>query len=94
MASAPRSAVRFFVANLPWSVGHLQLKDFFNGFGRVISANVHFDKKTGCSRGFGFVLMDDDGQILRRLENNKHLELEGSHIVVQLERDQRDQRDE
>lgn len=86
MASAPRSALRFFVGNIPWSVGHVELKEFFKGFGRVLSANVQFDKKTGCSRGFGFVLLDDDGQVLQKLENTKRLTLEGQYLHIQLER--------
>lgn len=88
MASVPRTAVKFFVGNLPWSVGHAELKHFFKGFGRVLGANVRFDTKTGSSKGFGFVVFDDDGQIVQKLENRNNLLLEGQHLNVRLEREE------
>lgn len=46
---------KLFVRNLPWTIGSLQLKEYFSGFGHVSSASVVFDKNTGMSRGYGFV---------------------------------------
>lgn len=52
--------VKFFVGNLPWSVGDAELEEVFNGLGEVQSARVITDRDTGRSRGFGFVEMQVD----------------------------------
>lgn len=82
MASSGRSFQKLFVGNLPWSVGHLELKNFFKEFGRVISANVVFDRNTGCSKGYGFVVFNNKS-ILQTLENKPKLVLEGQTIHIQ-----------
>lgn len=85
MASAARQLQKIFVGNLPWSVGHQELRDFFKEFGRVVSANVVFDKTTGCSRGYGFVVFanDRDIQTLQKLESKNRLFLEGQYLNIQ-----------
>lgn len=56
MATATlRSAHKLYVANLSWTVGHTDLKKFFNQFGSVNLATIIYDKDTGRSRNYGFV---------------------------------------
>lgn len=85
MAGAPSRAVfqRYFVGNLPWTVGHRDLREYFREFGRIASANVIFDKKTGLSRGFGFVLFETTENIAQNLENKSKLVFEGQTLTVQ-----------
>lgn len=52
---AARNINKIFVNNLPWTIGHQELRHHFAQFGFVTSANVIFDKSTGMSRGYGFV---------------------------------------
>ncbi|XP_019844687.1 heterogeneous nuclear ribonucleoprotein A/B [Bactrocera dorsalis] len=73
---------RLFVGNLPWTVGHQELRSYFKEFGRVISANVIFDKKTGCSRGYGFVVFNDITPIEKIESEQKHV-LEGNYLNIQ-----------
>ncbi|KAG4077879.1 hypothetical protein HA402_013813 [Bradysia odoriphaga] len=87
MASVPRAALKLYVRGLPWSVGNFELREFFKGFGRVISSNVHYNIKTGCSKGFAYVVLEDDGQVLQKLENTS-LVLEGANLNVKLERNE------
>lgn len=82
MASAARNIQKVFVGNIPWSIGHQELRDFFKQFGHVVSANVVFDKTTGCSKGFGFVVFGNEGQPLKKLENNSRLLLEGQYLNI------------
>lgn len=82
MASAARNLQKLFVGNIPWSVSHGELKYFFKQFGHVVSANVVFDKSTGCSRGYGFVVFDKEGEPLKKLENNSRLLLDGQHLSI------------
>lgn len=51
-----RSVHKLYVANLSWTVGPTDLKKFFNQFGSVNLATVIYDKATGRSRNYGFVL--------------------------------------
>lgn len=85
MAGVTRVARAFhkiFVGNLPWTVGHQELRNYFSEFGRVVSANVVFDKKTGCSKGYGFVTFNSLAAIERLEDEDKHV-LEGNFVKVQ-----------
>jgi superfamily II DNA/RNA helicase len=46
-----------YVANLPWSTTDRDLADRFGRFGEVHQATVITDKRTGRSKGYGFVDM-------------------------------------
>ena len=48
---------RIYVANLPWSHNDADLEDLFAGHGKVHAATVITDRRTGRSKGFGFVDM-------------------------------------
>jgi RNA recognition motif-containing protein len=45
------------VSNLPRKVDSHQLRDFFSKHGKVDDAQVMRERRTGRSRGFGFVTM-------------------------------------
>ncbi len=55
----PRSdeAGSLYIANLPWSVTSDDLRELFRPFGDVHDSVVITDRKSGRSRGFGFVEM-------------------------------------
>lgn len=76
-----RSIHKLFVSNLPWTVGNIQLKNYFQNLGlKVLSANVVFDKKTGLSQKYGFIEINKNQ--LNLLEQ-KDLKLEGNRIFFQ-----------
>lgn len=78
---ASKNILRLFVGNIPWTVSHQELKLYFKDFGRVINANVVFDKKTGLTRGYGFVTLNSL-KTLEKIENEqKHL-LEGNYLNI------------
>ena len=56
--------INIYVGNLPYSVRNEDLKEIFEEFGTVKSAEIIFDRRTKRSRGYGFVEMDerDEGQ--------------------------------
>ncbi|XP_031279107.1 33 kDa ribonucleoprotein, chloroplastic [Pistacia vera] len=49
---------RLYVGNLPYSMTSSQLAEVFEEAGRVISAEIVYDRVTDRSRGFGFVMME------------------------------------
>lgn len=80
MASA-RAAQRLFVTNLPWTVSHRELRSYFAEFGKVFSAKVIFDKRTGLSKRYGFVNIQKTA--LPNLENRQKHTLESNTILIQ-----------
>ncbi|XP_037562141.1 SRA stem-loop-interacting RNA-binding protein, mitochondrial isoform X1 [Dermacentor silvarum] len=78
---ASRSALRVFVANLPWTVGKKELREHFSQFGYVASSSVVFDKKTGMSKGFGFVAFGNRDGFIGATKQQQHV-LEGSTLSV------------
>lgn len=53
-------AKNIYVGNLPYNTTGDDLVELFQPFGTVTSGQVIIDKFSGRSRGFGFVVMDDD----------------------------------
>lgn len=83
MAATGRTLQKLFVGNLHWTIGHRELKEYFTEFGRVLAANVVFDKKTGLSKGYGFVVFKSPDNILQNIEARSRLSLEGQKLTIQ-----------
>jgi RNA recognition motif-containing protein len=49
--------MKIYVGNLSKETTEPQLRETFEKFGEVTSANIVMDKESGKSRGFGFVEM-------------------------------------
>jgi RNA recognition motif-containing protein len=49
--------MKLIVKNLPLDVNSDRLKQLFDPFGEVVSAEVVYDRFNGYSRGYGFVKM-------------------------------------
>merc|ERR1719436_875788 len=56
-ATAAAAAINLFVGSLPRSADGGALRTLFSNFGEVTSAKIITDRKTGKSKGFGFVTM-------------------------------------
>ena len=73
---------KLFVGSLPWSVNDEGLKQVFTPFGKVVSATVVSDRRSGRSKGFGFVEMENDSEAKAAIEALNGSELDGRNIVV------------
>lgn len=51
--------VKIFAGNLPWATTDGDLRELFSQYGNVASAQIVTDAKTGRSRGFGFLEMEE-----------------------------------
>ncbi len=52
--------MNIYVGNLDYKVTEEDLNDLFSEFGEVESARIITDKYNGRSKGFGFVIMEDN----------------------------------
>jgi cold-inducible RNA-binding protein len=52
-------AKKLYVGNLTYETTDGDLQNLFTPYGAVLSAQVIMDRKTGRSKGFGFVEMDE-----------------------------------
>lgn len=72
---------RLYVSNLPWTVGHATLNEYFTDFGPVIRSDIVFNKETGFSRGYGFVKFEFTHSYVKALQTENHM-LEGRLLQI------------
>lgn len=64
---------KVFVGGLPLTVNNEILKGYFQQFGKVIEANIVYNHETMRSRGFGFVIFQDEHtvqEVLKRYDDH------------------------
>ena len=73
--------MNIYVGNLHYDVQDEDLKEVFTEYGEVESVKIITDRNTGRSKGFGFVVMDNDSAG-RALEELNGVELMGRELKV------------
>ena len=73
---------KLFVGSLPWAVNDEGLKETFTPYGNVVSATVVKDRRSGRSKGYGFVEFENDSEAKAAIEGLNGKELQGRNIVV------------
>ncbi len=74
--------MNLFVVKLTFSTSSEGLREAFEQFGEVSSANVITDKETGRSKGYGFVEMPNDEEGSAALDALDNSDLDGNTISV------------
>jgi RNA recognition motif-containing protein len=74
--------MNIFVAKLSAGVSSDDLKELFEEYGEVVSANVIKDKFTGESKRFGFVEMSNEEEAQKAITELDGCEYDKSVIVV------------
>lgn len=74
--------MKLFVAGLPYDLDDAELEEFFEKFGKVVSARVSMDRETGKSKGFGFVEMENDSEGKEAIEHLDGISLGKKPLVV------------
>ena len=73
---------KLYVGGLPYATTEAGLGDLFSEHGTVESVKVITDRKTGRSKGFGFVEMGSQAEAEAAIEKLNDSELEGRTLVV------------
>jgi RNA recognition motif-containing protein len=74
--------VNIYVGNLSYQTTEDELRQAFEAYGQVASANVITDRMSGRSRGFGFVEMPDDTEANAAISALNDTELQGRRLRV------------
>ncbi len=75
-------SVTLYVGNISYSMKEEELTNAFSQFGKVVSVKIIADKRTGKSKGYGFVEMDNDESADEALKNLNGKELAGRNVKV------------
>lgn len=75
--------VRIYVGNLPFKTTDAELRTLFEGYGEVESADVIRYKGSGRSKGYAFVVMDEEASEKAVAELNEN-EYEGRALKVRV----------
>lgn len=82
--------MNIYVGSLSYEVTDNDLREAFEAFGQVESANVIKDKFTGRSRGFGFVEMPNESEARSAIAGLGGTSLKGRTISVNEARPRQD----
>ena len=76
--------MNIYVGNLPYKIRNEQLRDAFEEFGEVVSAEVIVDRRSNRSKGYGFVRMDTESDAMAAIESLHRSDFYGRELRVQL----------
>ncbi len=74
--------MKLYVGNLTRETTDAQLNDLFKPFGKPSSATIAIDKKSGASRGFGFVEFANDAEAKAAINGLNGKEVGGRVLTV------------
>lgn len=84
--------MNIYVGNLPYNMTEETMRQTFEPYGQVSSANIIKDKYSGQSRGFGFVEMPNQAEAQAAIQNLNGKELLGQTLNVSEARPRNDRR--
>jgi RNA recognition motif-containing protein len=74
--------MKLLIRNLARSTTETELRELFESYGPVQSCNLVMDKKTGVSKGFGFIEMPRPGDAKAAMKNLNGTDMAGNKIRV------------
>lgn len=75
-------AKKLFVGNLPFTMTDDQLNQLFAQYGKIVSANVVFDKFSHRSKGFAFVEFETEEEAAAAMQALDGFDVDGRKIAV------------
>ena len=86
--------MNIYVGNMSYDVNEDDLREAFEAFGSVDSANIIKDKYSGRSKGFGFVEMTDDEAAQAAIDGLNETDLKGRPMKVNKAKPRTERRDD
>lgn len=82
--------MNIYVGNLSFKVEETELSKLFEEYGEVSSVKIITDKYSGRSKGFAFVVMDNDDEAKNAINELNGRAVDSREIVVNEARPRRD----
>jgi len=73
---------KLYVGNLSYNTTEDGLRNFFAGYGNVVSVKIILDRETGNSKGFGFIEMGTDEEANAAIAGTNGQEFDGRQLRV------------
>ncbi|XP_073291723.1 uncharacterized protein [Primulina huaijiensis] len=73
---------KIFVGGIPTTVTEEELKSFFSKYGEVVEHEIIRDHMSKKSRGFGFVVFDNEQVVDSLLANGNMIDMSGTQVEV------------
>ncbi|HMB00393.1 MAG TPA: RNA-binding protein [Spirochaetota bacterium] len=74
--------MNIYVGNIPYETTEAELQEQFSAHGSVSNVNIIKDRDTNRSKGFGFVIMDNDEEAEKAISEMNGSEIHGRNIRV------------
>ncbi|TYZ57006.1 hypothetical protein PybrP1_003785 [[Pythium] brassicae (nom. inval.)] len=81
MSNGVGATKKIFVGGLHYETKDVDFKKYFAQFGKVVSAEVMFNRETNKSRGFGFVIFESETSVELVLQEANHV-IDGKSVEV------------
>lgn len=73
---------KIFVGGILTSVSEDEFKNFFSKYGKVVEHEIIHDHVTKRSRGFGFIVFDNEQVVDDLLTNGNMIDMEGTQVEI------------
>lgn len=73
---------KIFVGGIPTTLTEDELKDFFSKYGNVVDNEIILDHATKRSRGFGFVVFDNEKVVDEILADGNMIDMNGTRVEI------------
>ncbi|XP_047342311.1 heterogeneous nuclear ribonucleoprotein A2 homolog 1-like [Impatiens glandulifera] len=73
---------KIFVGGIPASVDEDELKTFFSNYGKVVEHEIIRDHVSNRSRGFGFIVFDNEGVVESILSSGNKIDMSGTQVEI------------
>ncbi|XP_057430226.1 heterogeneous nuclear ribonucleoprotein 1 [Lotus japonicus] len=73
---------KIFVGGIPTSVSEDELKGFFSKYGKVVEHEIIRDHTTKRSRGFGFIVFDNEKVVDTILTDGNMIDMAGTQVEI------------
>lgn len=74
--------MNIYIGNINYKIEETELQTLFEEFGKVNSVKILKDKRTGRSKGYGFIEMEDRDNALHAIDALNRREMLGRKIVL------------
>jgi len=76
------SSKKLYVGNIAYGISDNDLKESFEPYGEVVSAQIIMDRDSGRSKGFGFVEMSNEDEAQAAIDGLNGVDIQGRALTV------------